>query len=117
MAEPTEISYDRQSRTLTVTFDDGKAFPLSAELLRVYSPSAEVQGHSPEQRTLVTGRRLVGITAIEPVGNYAVTLVFDDLHDTGIYSWTYLYELGEHRDALWQGYLDELAACGLGRDA
>jgi len=103
-------------KTLTVAFEDGRSFSLPAELLRVQSPSAEVQGHSPDQRKLVAGRRHVGIMAIEPVGNYAVKLVFDDLHDTGIYSWHFLYALGETQEETWQGYLAELAARGLSRD-
>ena len=116
MAETTEIRYDKNDRMLTVSFDDGKSFRLSAEFLRVHSPSAEVQGHAPSQRKVVAGRRDVGIIGIEPVGHYAVKLSFDDLHDTGLYSWSYLYELGENHDRLWQRYLDELAANGLKRE-
>jgi DUF971 family protein len=116
MPEPTEIRYDKTAKTLIVSFDDGEVFTLSAELLRTQSPSAEVQGHSPAERRLVPGRRHVGIIGIEPVGNYAVTLIFDDLHRTGIYSWAFLYDLGKHQDTVWQAYLDELAAAGLGRD-
>jgi len=113
---PTEISYSKDDKTLTVAFDDGRRFQLSAELLRVESPSAEVQGHGPDQKQVVTGRRHVGIMAIEPVGNYAVRLKFDDLHDTGIYSWQYLRRLGENRDRLWQDYLQALDDRGLSRD-
>ena len=112
----TELRLDRASRVLHVAFGDGSGFALPAEYLRVESPSAEVQGHGPDQRTIVPGRRHVGIRAIEPVGNYAVRLVFDDLHDSGIYSWDYLHELGREQDARWDRYLNELAARGLSRD-
>ncbi len=117
MAEPwpTELRLDKDRRVLTVTFDDGKRFALPAELLRVLSPSAEVQGHSPEQRVTVPGKKSVGIVRVEPVGNYAVRIVFDDGHDTGLYVWAYLRELGENQDTRWQGYLDDLAAKGLAR--
>jgi DUF971 family protein len=115
-AAPKEIRYRREDRTLRVTFADGTAAELPAEFLRVHSPSAEVQGHSPSQRQTVPGRRHVGIMGIEPVGNYAVRIRFDDLHDTGIFSWTYLRELADGRDRLWQDYLDALAAKGLSRD-
>ena len=98
---PEEIKVDKAARTLTVVFSDGKTFVLPAELLRVESPSAEVQGHSPSQKQLVSGRMHVGIIGVEPVGNYAVKLVFDDLHDTGLYTWDYLYALGEQQDAAW----------------
>jgi DUF971 family protein len=113
---PTEIRYAKADRTLTVSFDDGAVFSLPAELLRVESPSAEVQGHGPEQKQIVAGRRHVGIMAIEPVGNYAVCLKFDDLHETGIYSWQYLRRLGENQEQLWNDYLKALAAKGLSRD-
>ena len=113
---PTEIRYDRTQKHLVIAFDNGVKWSLPAELLRVESPSAEVQGHGPGQKTVVAGRRHVGIMSIEPVGNYAIKIVFDDLHDTGIYSWRYLYELGETRDARWQDYLSALAAQGLSRD-
>jgi DUF971 family protein len=116
MAEPSEIRYDKATKTLFVTFEDGKNFALSAELLRTQSPSAEVQGHSPAERKLVSGRRNVGIIHIEPVGHYAVRLVFDDLHDTGLYSWDYLYHLGKDQAEIWQAYVDELTAAGLTRD-
>lgn len=101
---------------LHVAFADGSRFDLPAEYLRVESPSAEVQGHGPGQRTLVPGRRHVGIIGIEPVGNYAVRLTFDDLHDTGIYSWDVLLELGQEYGPRWQTYLNALAAQGLSRD-
>jgi len=98
-----------------VTFDDGRSFMLPAELLRVLSPSAEVQGHSPEQRVTVGGKKNVGIVRLEPVGNYAVRIVFDDGHDTGLFVWEYLRELGENREARWQDYLADLAAKKLTR--
>ena len=112
---PTDITYTRAHRLLTVCFDDGARFDIPAELLRVSSPSAEVQGHAPDQRKLVPGRSHVGIMEIEPVGNYAIRLVFDDLHDTGIYSWEYLRALGERKEALLDAYLAELEAAGLSR--
>jgi DUF971 family protein len=116
MPQPIEIRLDRTARVLHVSFDDGKDFALPAEYLRVESPSAEVQGHSPDQKQTVAGRRHVGITAIEPVGHYAIRLIFDDRHDTGIYSWDYLRRLGEEYDQRWPAYLNELAARGLSRD-
>ncbi|WP_428535954.1 gamma-butyrobetaine hydroxylase-like domain-containing protein [Rhodopila sp.] len=116
MAAPTEIRLDRAARVLHVSFEDGTRYPLPAEYLRVESPSAEVQGHHPGQKQTVAGRRHVGIIAVEPVGHYAVRLVFDDLHDTGIFSWDYLAELGREQDRRWAGYLDALAARGLSRD-
>jgi DUF971 family protein len=113
---PTEIRLRKQEKILEIDFDDGSRFALPAELLRVESPSAEVQGHAPGQKTLIAGRRHVGIMAVEPVGNYAVRIKFDDLHDTGIYSWRYLYNLGREKDRLWREYLDALAERGLNRD-
>ena len=113
---PTEIRLRKAEKILEVTFDDGRSFRIPAELLRVESPSAEVQGHGPGQKQLVAGRAQVGITRIEPVGNYAVRLVFDDLHDTGIYTWAYLYHLGQNQDRLFRDYADALAANGLSRD-
>ena len=113
---PTELRLKSAEKRLEVDFDDGRRFSFPAEFLRVESPSAEVRGHGPGQRTLVVGRRHVGIMQLEPVGNYAVRIVFDDLHDTGIYSWRYLYELGENRDRLWQAYLAAVEARGLSRD-
>jgi DUF971 family protein len=117
MAEtwPTELKVDQERRTLTVGFDDGQSFILPAELLRVLSPSAEVQGHSPEQRVTVPGKKDVRIAGLEPVGNYAVRIAFDDSHDTGLYMWEYLRDLGENQEARFQSYLDELAAKGLAR--
>ncbi len=116
MPVPTEIRLDRATRVLHVSFDDGTQYALPAEYLRVESPSAEVQGHHPGQRQTVAGRRHVGITGIEPVGNYAVRLVFDDLHDSGIFSWDYLAELGSEHDRRWAAYLDALASRALSRD-
>jgi DUF971 family protein len=113
---PDEIKVHKAERTLEVAFDDGSRFVLPAELLRVESPSAEVQGHGPGEKTLVSGRSQVGIIAVEAVGNYAVKIVFDDLHDTGIYTWDYLYFLGANQERLWAGYLEALAAAGLSRD-
>ena len=115
-AWPTEIRLHKDRRTLTVSFDSGESFAFAAEYLRVKSPSAEVQGHAPEERKTVPGKRYVAILEVQPVGNYAVRLVFDDLHSTGIYSWDYFLDLGRHHDAYWQDYLDELAAKGLSRE-
>jgi len=110
---PTELRLNRAERVLCVSFDDGSRFDLPAAFLRVESPSAEVQGHTPAQKKLVTGKREVAITRVDPVGNYAVRLTFDDGHDSGIYSWTLLHRLGRERDGLWQAYLEALAAKGL----
>jgi len=112
---PTEIRYLSAERRLEIDFADGARFSLPAELLRVESPSAEVRGHGADEKKIVPGRRHVGIMRIEPVGNYAIRPVFDDLHDTGIYSWAYLRELGERQVEIWQDYLDALAARGLSR--
>ena len=113
---PTEIRVKREEKTLEVDFDDGKSFALPMELLRVESPSAEVQGHGPGQKTVVAGRRHVGIMDVEQVGNYAVRLKFDDLHDSGIFSWQTLYDYGLRKDELWADYLAALKAQGLSRD-
>jgi DUF971 family protein len=113
---PTELRLSKDKRTLRVAFDDGSAFDLPAEYLRVTSPSAEVQGHSPSERKTVPGKRDVEIIGIDPVGNYAVKLRFDDMHDTGIYGWDYLYELGAGHVERWQNYLAELDAKGLSRE-
>jgi DUF971 family protein len=113
---PTELRVNRAEKLLIVTFDDGARFELPAELLRVESPSAEVRGHGPGQKTIVAGRRHVGIMDLEPVGNYAVRIKFDDLHDTGMYSWGYLYHLGRNRERLWTDYLAALEQRGLSRD-
>lgn len=112
---PTELRLSPSKDTLVVQFDDGKRFELAAEYLRVESPSAEVQGHGPGQRQTVAGKRLVKIARLEPVGNYAVRVVFDDGHDTGLYSWSYLRELGMEKATKWPAYLEELAAQGMQR--
>src|SRR5690348_5136712 len=113
---PTELRLHKDHKTLTVTFDNGQSFGLAAEYLRVKSPSAEVQGHSPDERKTVPGKMNVAIMEVQPVGNYAVRLVFDDLHSTGIYSWDYLLELGREHGRYWQDYLDELAQKNLSRE-
>lgn len=112
---PTEIHLHQKSRMLEIAFDDGKRFKLSCEYLRVHSPSAEVAGHGPGQGVLQVGKEDVGINAIEQVGNYAVQLVFDDNHDTGIFSWEYLYELGIDQEQKWQRYLERLKEAGYQR--
>ena len=114
--QPTEIRLHQQSRTLELHFDDGAQFTLPCEYLRVYSPSASVRGHGPGQEVLQTGKRLVNIVNIEPVGHYAVKLVFSDGHDSGLYSWDYLYQLGREQEARWAEYLARLAAAGASRD-
>lgn len=116
MAAPVEIRLERAERRLHAAFDDGASFVLPAEYLRVESPSAEVQGHGPGQRQVVSGKREVGIDAIEPVGNYAVRLLFDDGHHTGIYSWEYLYTLGSEQPERWRAYSAALEQKGLSRD-
>jgi DUF971 family protein len=113
---PTELRLHKDRKTLTVSFDNGERFDLPAEYLRVKSPSAEVQGHSPDQRQTVPGKRSVAILEVVPVGNYAVRLIFDDMHSTGIFDWNYLRELGLKHSEYWQAYLDELAAKNLTRD-
>lgn len=113
---PTRIVLHAASKALEIEFDDGKVFRLDAEFLRVYSPSAEVRGHGAGQEVLQVGKRGVGITAIDPVGNYALLPHFDDGHDTGLYAWDYLYWLGDQHDALWTDYLNRLAAAGATRD-
>ena len=115
-AWPTEIKLRRDRAAITVSFDNGERYELPAEYLRVKSPSAEVQGHSPDERKTVPGKKNVTVLEIHPVGNYAVRLVFDDLHSTGIFSWDYFLELGRNKAAYWQSYLDELAVKGLSRD-
>ncbi len=113
---PTELVFNRADRALSVTFDSGEAFQLPFELLRVESPSAEVQGHGGEQKTIVAGKRQVGVAGAEPTGNYAIRIQFDDGHGTGIFSWDYLYELGQRQDALWDAYLNALKEGDLSRD-
>ncbi len=110
--KPTEINLHKVSRLLELSFEDGANFKLPAEYLRVYSPSAEVQGHGPGQEVLQVGKEDVAIDDIEPIGHYAIKLVFDDNHDSGIYSWSYLYELGQTYEQRWQQYLERLAAAG-----
>ena len=116
LAWPVEIRLVKDRRALHVTFEDGNTFTLSAELLRVTSPSAEVQGHSEAQRKTVGGKRNVTILSVDPVGNYAVRLGFDDMHSTGIYSWAFLSDLGLNAERRFQDYLDDLQAKGLDRD-
>jgi DUF971 family protein len=113
---PTEITLHKQSKVMEIAFADGARFSLPFEYLRVFSPSAEVRGHGPGQETLQVGKKYVDIAQVEPVGHYAVALVFDDKHDSGIYSWDYLYDLGKHQDAYWQEYLRRLAAAGASRE-
>lgn len=115
MPRPTEIHLHQKSRLLELAYDDGRRFELPCEYLRVYSPSAEVRGHGPGQEVLQVGKEDVNITDVEPVGNYAVKLVFSDGHDSGIYDWNYLYDLGENYGARWQEYLSRLEAAGYKR--
>jgi DUF971 family protein len=114
--QPTEIKLHQQSRMLEIAFDDGSTFQLPCEYLRVYSPSAEVAGHGPGQEVLQVGKKDVGISELVPVGSYAVQINFDDGHDTGLYTWENLYRLGKNQSALWQQYLDRLAAAGASRE-
>ncbi|MEH6524738.1 MAG: DUF971 domain-containing protein [Sneathiella sp.] len=114
--KPIEIKLKKEEKQLLVSFADGHAFQFPAELLRVESPSAEVQGHSPTQKQIVSGRRHVGIMGLEPVGNYAIRIKFDDLHDTGLFSWSYLYEMGLQQETVWEAYLENLSSNGLSRD-
>ena len=113
---PTTITVHQASRVLEVGFDDGKSFRIPFELMRVYSPSAEVQGHGPGQEVLQTGKRDVDVTALEPIGNYAVLPRFSDGHETGIFSWDYLYFLGSTQDDLWRQYEERIAKAGASRD-
>ena len=113
---PTEIKLHQKSRVFEISFDDGRSFRLPYEFLRVYSPSAEVRGHGPGQEVLQAGKRDVEIRSLEPVGSYAVQPLFSDGHSTGIFSWEYLYELGENQEALWAQYLERLAAAGASRE-
>jgi DUF971 family protein len=113
---PTDLRLSKDRKTLTVGYDNGERYELAAEYLRVKSPSAEVQGHAPEERKTVPGKRDVMILEVLPVGNYAVRLVFDDMHSTGIFGWDYLRDLGQNHAAYWQDYLDELAAKNLTRE-
>ncbi|MBE2259414.1 MAG: DUF971 domain-containing protein [Candidatus Accumulibacter sp.] len=113
---PTEIKLHRKSRILELTFETGERFALSFEFLRVFTPSAEARGHGPGQEVLQVGKRDVDIERLEPVGNYAIRPVFSDGHDSGLYSWDVLYNLGSHHDQLWQAYLDRLSVAGASRD-
>ena len=113
---PTDIIVKRAEKVLEIAFDNGMHFVFPAEFLRVHSPSAEVQGHSPDQRQVVAGRRHVGIIDVKPVGTYAISIDFDDLHDTGIYSWRVLYNLGLRQETLWMSYLKEIKDLGLSRE-
>ena len=113
---PVELRLKQAEKRLEIDFDDGRSFSLPAELLRVESPSAEVQGHGASQKQVIAGRREVAIIALEPVGNYAIRIKFDDLHDTGIFTWQYLRELGENQERIWADYLKALEAKGLSRD-
>ena len=114
---PTAITVHEQSRVLEVGFSDGRSFRIPFELMRIYSPSAEVQGHGPGQEVLQTGKREVGLTGLEPVGNYAIQPSFSDGHATGIFSWDYLYWLGSEQDELWRRYEQRLVEAGVDRDA
>ncbi len=113
---PLEVRLKAAEKRLEVDFDDGRCFSFPAEFLRVESPSAEVQGHGPGQRKTIPGRRHIGIMGLEPVGNYAIRIKFDDLHDTGIFSWAHLHDLGERQEELWGAYLEALEREGLSRD-
>ena len=113
---PLEIRVKSKEKMLEVDFDDGASFAIAAELLRVESPSAEIQGHGPGQKVTPAGRRHVSILNVEPVGNYAIKISFDDLHDTGIFSWQYLYDLGANQKDLWDSYIERLNELGLSRD-
>ena len=115
-AWPTEIKLTRDRAALIVSFDNGERYELAAEYLRVKSPSAEVQGHSPDERKTVPGKQNVTVLEVHPIGNYAVRLVFDDMHSTGIYSWDYFLDLGRNQKKYWQAYLDELAVLGMSRE-
>jgi len=116
MPQPTEITLHQASRVLEIAFEDGKTFRLPCEFLRVYSPSAEVRGHGPGQEVLQVGKKEVGVERIEPVGNYAVQLYFSDGHDTGIYSWSLLYDYGVNQEEMWKSYLERMAAAGVSRE-
>ena len=114
--KPTEIRLNREDNKLEVDFEGGEKFSITAELLRVESPSAEIQGHSPDEKKIICGRKNVAIMELKPVGNYAIEIKFDDLHDSGIYTWDYLFELGANGDAMWAEYIKNLEAAGLKRE-
>lgn len=117
MPIPTDIAVRQKSRVLDIAFDDGSSFSIPFELMRVYSPSAEVKGHGPGQEVLQVGKREVGITGVEPVGNYAIKPLFDDGHVSGIFTWDYLYKLGKEQESLWRQYLERLNAAGFAGDS
>ncbi len=117
MITPTEITLHQQSHALEIAFDDGERYRLPYEFLRVYSPSAEVRGHGPGQEVLQVGKKNIGVTGVEPVGTYALKILFDDGHDNGLYTWEYLQELGQYQNAMWQDYLTKLEAAGQSREA
>jgi DUF971 family protein len=117
MLNPTDIILHQQSKALEIAFDDGSRYTLPFEFLRVHSPSAEVRGHGPGQEVLQVGKAGVNVVNVEPTGSYAITLTFDDGHDSGIYTWEYLHELGKYKDALWHEYLSKLEAAGASREA
>ena len=114
--QPTKLTIPKDKKSMRIAFGDGQDYEFTAEILRVLSPSAEVQGHSPDQKKLISGKKNVEIMQVEPVGNYAVRIVFDDMHDTGIYSWKFFLELGETQDEKWANYLKQLEEKGYGRD-
>ena len=116
MALPVEMSLHKKSRRFDISFDDGSNFAFSFEFLRVFSPSAEVQGHTPSEAKIQVGKRDVTVEGVEPMGNYALRFIFSDGHDSGLYSWDYLYEIGQKQQELWQAYLQDLAAHGASRD-
>jgi DUF971 family protein len=117
MITPTEITLHQQSHALEIAFNDGERYRLPYEFLRVYSPSAEVRGHGPGQEVLQVGKKNIGVTGVEPVGTYALKIIFDDGHDNGLYTWEYLQELGQYQNAMWQDYLTKLEAAGQSREA
>ena len=116
MITPTEITLHQQSRALEIAFDDGARYRLPYEFLRVFSPSAEVRGHGPGQETLQVGKKNIGVNGVEPVGTYALKILFDDGHDNGLYTWEYLQELGQYQNAMWHDYLTKLEAAGQSRE-
>ncbi len=116
MITPTEITLHQQSRALEIAFDDGVHYRLPYEFLRVFSPSAEVRGHGPGQETLQVGKKNIGVNGVEPVGTYALKILFDDGHDNGLYTWEYLQELGKYQDGMWQDYLTKLEVAGKSRE-
>ncbi len=116
MITPTEITLHQQSRVLEIAFDDGARYCLPYEFLRVYSPSAEVRGHGPGQEVLQVGKKNIGVNGVEPVGTYALKIIFDDGHDNGLYTWEYLQELGKYQEGMWQEYLSKMEAQGASRE-